>query len=124
MTDDAREPEEGPDAQGSEPALRLRMGSKPGASLRVKALGLEVVRKEGGIIDAVVPSFREVAVATSGKAGSMMGKKTNRCVVLVPADEDASIEWHEFFVRGRFSIADKVWNSRLASEFFRGFQPE
>ncbi|MCA9522170.1 MAG: hypothetical protein KC609_14420 [Myxococcales bacterium] len=124
MIDDAREPREGANAPEPEPALRIRMGSKPGASLRVKALGLEVVRKEASIIDAVVSSFREVAVATSGKAGSMKGRKTNRCLVLVPSETEDAIEWHDFFVRGRFSVEDKILDSRLASEFFREFQPE
>ena len=123
MTDDAREPGEGTSAQEPEPALRIRMGSKPGASLRVKALGLEVVRKEAGIIDAVVPSFREVAVATSGLSSPTAPKKTNRCVILVPSEEEARIEWNGLFVEGRFSIREKEWDSRFAREMFREFQP-
>lgn len=104
-----------------EPALRIRMGNKPGASLRIKAAAWDFVRKEGNEVEATVASFNEIAIATSGVTKG--GEKTNRCIVIVPSDSDESIEWHGLYVRGRFKVADKVWVPSLAAQMFREFEP-
>jgi len=103
------------------PALRIRMGNKPGASLRIKASHWDLVRKDGNEVEATVDSFNEIAIATSGLTKG--GEKTNRCIVIVPSGTEEDIEWHGLYVRGRFKIADKVWVPSLAAQMFREFEP-
>lgn len=111
-----------------EPALRVRMGSAAGASLRVKAAGLEVEREEklaggGKAIDAVVPRFARVAIAYSGKRSN--GSKFNHLLVLEPADDVDDLEPVDgFTVVGRFRVAEKITDPEEASKRFRSFRAE
>ena len=105
-----------------EPALRIRMGNRAGASFRVKAPGLEVVQTtklEGGgkTIDAVVPRFERAAIAFSGK-------KVNRMFVLEPADEEDSFTFEDFEIRGRYRVVEKINDPEEASKRFRSFRAE
>lgn len=102
-----------------EPALRVRMGNRKGASLRVKAAGLQLVSKEdleggGQLIEAVVPNFERVAVAFSGK-------KTNRMFVLEPGDEADFFDFADFRIEGRYRVVEKVNDPETASKRFRAF---
>lgn len=102
------------------PALRIRMGNRPGQSFRVKAPGLHVTerRKEGDarIVDAEVPSFESAAIGFSGR-------ELNRCFILAPAARIFRYELGPFYVEGRFKIAEKVNDAKRASERFKAFEP-
>lgn len=106
----------------AEPALRIRMGNRPGASFRVKAPGLEEASRtkiEGGgkLIEATVPRFARAAIAFSGKS-------VNRMFVLEPATEANSFEFEGFEVVGRYRVAEKINSPEEASKRFRAFRPE
>lgn len=106
----------------AEPALRIRMGSKPGASFRVKAPVLEEASRtkiEGGgkLIEATVPRFARAAIAFSGK-------QMNRMFVLEPASEENAFEFDGFEVRGRYRVIEKINGAEEASKRFRAFRPE
>lgn len=109
-------------SEGAEPALRVRMGNRPGASFRVKAPGLEVVsttKLEGGgkVIEATVPRFARAAIAFSGK-------EMNRAFFLVPADEENSFTFDAFEIRGRYRVAEKINDAVKASKAFKAFEAE
>lgn len=104
------------------PALRIRMGNKPGASFRVKAPGLErgeETKLEGGgkLIEARVERFTRAAIAFSGKS-------VNRMFVLEPAAEANSFEFEGFEVSGRYRVVEKVNDPEEASKRFRSFRAE
>lgn len=110
-----------------EPALRVRKGSRPGASLRVKAAELEVTGEEklegGKAFDAIVPRFERVAIAYTGKRSN--GSKFNHLLVLEPSDERDRIEPLDgFFVEGRFRVVEKITDPEEASRRFRAFRAE
>lgn len=100
-----------------EPALRIKMGNKPGRSFRVKVAGLEVLEKKklpggGKLIEAVVPRFERAAVAFSGKS-------MNRMFLLEPAEEENSFEFDGFEIRGRYRVAEKINQPEVAAELWK-----
>ena len=108
-----------------EPALRLKIGNRPGASFRVKAPGLEEVGstklEDGGqVVEAIVPRFTRAAVAFSGK-------RSNTFLLLEPQPdgEERVRDFHGCYeVRGRFRIVEKITDPEEASKRFRAFRPE
>lgn len=106
-------------APALEPALRIALGHRTGASFRVKAAGLQIVSvtrlPDGRIFDAVVPRFQRAAIAFSGR-------KMNRMFVLEPADRPNWYEFRGFWIRGDYEAVEKVNDPRRAGERFRAFQ--
>lgn len=106
-----------------EPALRIRMGNRPGASFRVKAPGLEEVGatklEDGGrVVEAIVPRFARAAIAFSGK-------RSNTFLLLEPDAEEHERDFHGTYgVSGRFRIVEKITDPEEARKRFRSFRPE
>lgn len=97
------------------PALVVRCGSAPGRSLRIKAdTRVQTTGKKGGVVDAIVQSFAEAIVATSGAT-------TNHAFILQASRDTTRIEWGPFFVEGRFKVVDTIRDAKLASETFKRF---
>jgi excisionase family DNA binding protein len=110
----------------AEPALRIRKGSATGASLRVRAVDLEVLEEEkradGKVETAIVPSFKRAAIVYTGKRSN--GSKYNHAFIIEPSDEHERIELGDFFVEGRFRIVEKITDAEEASKRFRSFRAE
>jgi hypothetical protein len=97
-------------------ALRLRIGNKPGFSLRVKAPVLNILGGQGRILDVEVPEFKKVAVYFSFPSGERM-------FVLEPGPP-ARFGNNVFYVEGSFSVIEKINNARTANDAFSQFVPE
>lgn len=93
------------------------MGNKVGESFRVRSIG-SIIEKTGvvhaNIVDGVVSSGWTRVFVLTGRA--IRDKKNYRFFELVPAEEEASLDHGEFFVRGLFHIAVTVNNARQARE--------
>lgn len=98
--------------------LDIRVGNAPGTSFRVKfpEARFELDSSDHHARTGVVENWKQVGVI-SGGAGRY------RFFVLEPSDEENAIEFGEFYVRGRFTIAEKVNNARKAREGWDAFQP-
>ena len=106
------------------PALRIRFGSAPGFSLRVCALDLQIqsTQKEGytRIVTAIVPSFTRLAVAYSYRDND---GKHNKCMILVPSEDQATFQLGPLGLEGRFRIQKELTNPARAADVFRHFNP-
>lgn len=98
------------------PAVRVRYGSKPGVSFRVKFPELKHLDQHGHVIDAEAPRFERAAVAFSGD-----GK--NQCFVLAPSKKSERFERDGFFIEGRFRVIARVNDPARAAEAFKTFKP-
>lgn len=98
------------------PDLRVRFGSAPGKSFRIRGATVDVEREEGRIREGTIASFREgkIAIAFSGEL-------VNRLFILEPADEENRFEWPPFGIEGRYRVVEKVNNPAEASRRFREF---
>lgn len=105
------------DSGSAGPALRVKAGSEPGRSLRVKAVDSRKVSKQGTIAEIEVDSFQRVAIATAST-------KTLHVFVLEPDDVEERIEWGPLSVEGRFRIVEHITDSRKAAEAWKAFKPE
>lgn len=98
------------------PAVRVRYGSKPGASFRVKFAELKHISQDGHVIDAEAPRFERAAVAFSGN-----GK--NRCFILEASKTSERFERDGFFIEGRFKVVEQVNDPAKAAHVFKTFKP-
>ena len=114
--DEEKAPDGDVGASAGSPALRVRCGSTPGRSLRIKTALSVRTKTVGRVVDVEVPTFERALVATSST-------KTQHLFVLEPADEEGRIEWGPFFVEGRFRIVEEDTDARRAGERFRAFEP-
>lgn len=99
--------------------LTVRTGNAPGACLRIKHDGRELLDHEGGHVWAgTIEDWTTAAVCTSTGPSARFWR-------LVPAGDDApelEIALSGLVVRGRFTIAEKINNAKRASESFALFQ--
>lgn len=118
-------PKESATPEQSSPALRVRMGNSPGESLMFKAIGpnsrITTTRVAPRIVEGSVPSFTRAAIKFGGKTGQRM-------FVLEPSDDENEFALGQFFIRGRYRVAEKINNSAEAAErwltFARDRHPE
>lgn len=105
--------------------LRFRSGSAQGVSFGVKGPGI-------GETDPNLPSeaamvrWRRVAVRT-GRAGATPDDAWTYRLFVLELDEGAQeqrIEFHGFYVRGKFRIVQKENNARRALDAWKAFVPE
>jgi excisionase family DNA binding protein len=102
--------------------LRYKVGSVPGASLRMKAPA-RITVPPGGTVEAELTEWRLVGVITSRRGDD--GGKTQRFFVLEPEPgADNVIRCSDLWVRGAFRIASKENNSRKALEAWKAFEAE
>lgn len=97
------------------PALRVRAGSEPGRSLRIKAPNKRVVTKAGSITELEVDAFERAAVATTST-------KTLHVFILEPSDAVERLEWGPLGIEGRFRVVEKITNERKAAEAWKAFR--
>ena len=116
MTD---QPPDHPDA-----VLLAKVGSKDGASFRIKAAGSFVIKKGRRSTEVGVPAFRRAAIYVTGRRSE--DRKLGRLLVIEPApdDEPTEYEFHGFYVRGRFRIVDKINQHSDAHHAWQAFEAE
>lgn len=109
----------GPKPPGVGEPLKVRIGNHEGLSFRLKAPGglSREERPEPHIVEAELLRWQRIAVIAGGE-----GK--HRFFVLEPADEENELAVGTFYVRGKFSIAEKINNPRKAREAWDEFSPE
>lgn len=104
------------------PALRARVGNRPGACFQIKVVGGTSERV--GVVDNRDPRVTiymvEVAEFTR-VAARLTGREMGRLFILEPADVDSEYVYGDFFVAGRFRIVEKVNNARAAAERWKSF---
>lgn len=96
--------------------LKIRMGSAPGASFRVKVAGGEIVVDQRGqhVIEGHVDQFTSIAVLSGGNG-------LCRLFILVPGDREEDVQFEGFFVSGCFRIESKTNNPVRAREEWKLF---
>ena len=108
--------------QQTSTALEASIGSKTGASFRLKGAMLADSSKVGTRRTGTVPAgWTRIAVLAGGKAGTGA-----RYWELVPADEPSlvPVAFEGFYVRGAFKVAARTNNERQARERFADFKGE
>jgi len=98
--------------------LTVRTGNKPGACLRIKHDGAELLDSDGGnTYTGTISGWDSAVVCTSAGESARFWR-------LSPAGPDVTeneIAFSGFFVRGRFTVTEKINHARRASEAFRSF---
>ncbi len=111
--------------RGRPPKLLVTMGSKDGASLRIRVIGgePEIIRKEGSVVEARITSWSSVGVISGAKREARSGEQetTYRYWLLQPGGQERRVELDPFKVAGRFTIADQK-NGKAASEAFHALE--
>ena len=97
--------------------LTVRTGNAPGACLRIKHDGRELLDHEGGHVWAgTIEDWTSAAVCTSA------GVRARFWRIVPSADApEAEIAFAGFFVRGRFTVKDKINHSHKAADAFVSF---
>jgi excisionase family DNA binding protein len=96
--------------------LEVRLGNKPGSSFRVKHDGIAGEEKRVGQHEI------EFTLGAWRKIGVMLGRgETQRLFVLEPADEENEVRHGDFYVKGKFRVAKKLNNARIASEAWKAW---
>lgn len=100
-------------------ALDVSMGNKSGASFSVRcAQPVAHVERDGTVLRGRIPQWKRVLVKTTGVGGSV------RLWILAPGPEANEIAFGEFYVRGRFAIADHSNNPRKVAELWKRTPPQ
>lgn len=98
--------------------LDVRIGNQPGACMRVKHTGAELLDREAGQIwTGTISHWSRVAICASSGVRA-------RYWLLEPAEEGAPVDeiaFSGFYVRGRFRRVEVINNARRASETFSAF---
>ncbi|MFN3200026.1 MAG: helix-turn-helix domain-containing protein [Bradymonadia bacterium] len=101
-------------------ALQVRLGNVKGLSFFVKNAAPDLANKraDGRHVHCgeIPEGWQRIAVKRAeGKKSTMF--------VLEPGPEEAEIEWKGFYVRGRFTITQKINNAREISAAWKAFEP-
>ena len=105
--------------KNSREPVDVRMGSKPGVSMRIKHDGTFVKRdKTGSIITGTLEDWTELAVITNLKATDD-GYDSLRFYRLVPGGEVNQVRLDDFWVRGSFELIEIIHEPAEAHEAFR-----
>lgn len=103
--------------RGPSPRLEIRSGSAPGFSFRFKApTQLEDSKKEGAYRTGVLPQWKSVAILFGTDADY-------RFFSLEPGGKEQEIQAGGCYVRGRFTVVERINNPRKAQEAFAAFEP-
>jgi hypothetical protein len=99
--------------------LDVCMGNRAGASFSVRAANpVANVVREGDVLRGRILRWKRVLVRSTGVGG------TTRVWVIEPGTEDNEIRFGEFYVRGRFAIADQSSNARTVDRVWKKTPPE
>lgn len=106
--------------RGRPPRLLVAIGSKDGASMRVRVVGgeLEVSGKQGGVVAGQITTWSQVGVITGAKRE---GQTTYRYWLIEPGGGANRIELGPFHVVGRFTVVEQK-NGKAASEAFKALE--
>jgi excisionase family DNA binding protein len=107
--------------RGPPPRLTVRLGSATGMTLQLKAPGeLEnrIASEPAGSVEGLVTSWKRVGVLFGGHEGKV------RFCVLEPGGEENEVKHGPFYVRGRFSITERVNNPQKARDAYKAFEAE
>jgi excisionase family DNA binding protein len=108
---------------GKPPRLAVRVGNAPGVSFKLKHPGeLEDRTSAGGnVVAGALARWKRVAVITSAEEGDRKGQ---RFFVLEPGSEETELALGDFYVRGRFTVVEKINNSAKARDAWKAFTAE
>ncbi|MGN6107701.1 MAG: hypothetical protein ACTHU0_21505 [Kofleriaceae bacterium] len=99
--------------------LRVRHGSRPGLSFRVRYPGeLAGANRHDTWTEGVIPRWQEVAVLVTEKKP---GTTDTRLFILRPGLTANQVRVGRFFVEGRFDVATTERNPQTAREVFQRF---
>lgn len=99
--------------------LDVCMGTRAGASLSVRAATpVADLTREADVLRGRVLRWKRVLVRTTGVGGS------KRVWVIEPGPDENEIRFGEFYVRGRFAIADQSNNPRTVDRLWKKTPPE
>lgn len=105
------------------PTIEAKVGSAPGLSLRIMSDPPFVPEEQGECWikgSAIKGTLRNFV-----KAFAIMGRKQQyRFFVLEPSDEENELALGPLYIRGQFSIVEKINNSRKATERWRALKGE
>jgi hypothetical protein len=109
--------------RGPPPRLQLRVGSAPGVSFRVKHPGALEGRTEpaANVVEGTLTAWARVGVMFSAERGDTKGQ---RFFVLEPGGEETELKLGDFYVKGRFTVVEKVNNSERARAAWKAFEAE
>ena len=105
----------GPKPGQSRP-LEAQIARTRGASFRIKAVDVQEVKREPGYVQLRIAIWQSAAVIF-GPKGSL------RMWVLKPGRQHDEVKFGDSYVRGRFTVVEKVNNVREASRRWRSFKP-
>lgn len=106
-----------PKAKGQ--LVAVRMGSKPGISLRIKHDGaFEQLDKSNSVITGTLEDWTELAVLTNLKAKGD-GYDSMRFYRLVPGDSVNQVELEGLWVRGAFELEEVIHDPAKAHAAFK-----
>jgi hypothetical protein len=94
---------------------QMRLRTDPGGNQPEEVEESGAVMKYRGTYDGTVDRWRRAAVFTAGSRGSA------RFFELEPSTEPEKLEFHGFYVRGRFRIARKLNSARGARKAWDSF---
>jgi len=103
----------------SPPILRVRIGSAPGVSFRIRG-AMVAGSKEGPVRTGEIVDWTRIAILSSVN-GAGEQRSSARLWVIEPdpgAEEDAEIVFRSFFVRGRFRIVEQDNHEKRARAAF------
>lgn len=100
--------------------LLVRLGSIKGASFSVKHPAADLLdkRADGPRVwcGRIPAGWQQIAVKSSGGGRA-------RVFVIEPGPEEREIEWKGFYLRGQFSVAEKVNDGAKASQRWKALEP-
>lgn len=102
--------------------VAVRMGNKPGVSVRIKHDGIfEKLDKTEAVLTGTLEDWTELAVITSLKAKNG-GKDSQRFYRLVPGDTVNQVELEGFWVRGAFEFEEVIHDPAEARDAFKNIR--
>ena len=112
--------------RGPAPALDICLGSVPGSALKVKASNEleDKHRVHDNVLSGRLTQWRRIAVLTikDTERDSEDTSKIQRLFVLEPGGQESEIRLGEFYVRGRFTITEKINSTLKAQDAWKAFE--
>lgn len=95
------------------------MGHEGGASLSVRSANpVAGIQRDGDVLRGRITKWKRVLVRTIGVGG------LSRLWIIEPGPDANEIRFGDFFVRGRFAIADQSNNVRKVEQIWKRTPPE
>jgi hypothetical protein len=99
--------------------LEVCMGNNAGATFSVRSANpVADLSREAGVLRGKISQWKRVLVRSTGVGGS------TRVWVIAPGPDENEIRFGEFYVKGRFVIADQSNNVRKVEQIWKKTPPE